>query len=88
MNEKPALATDDIFCKLLKHFVSYFRVTKVDLLILILDGHDSHCSNPEAVDYGEENVVHLCFPPHTRNWFHPADKSFFGPLKMAYYEDF
>ena len=52
MNEKSAYATGDIFLKLLKYFVSYFRVTKVDSVMLVLD---SHCSNP-AVSYTHLDV--------------------------------
>ncbi|KAJ8896901.1 hypothetical protein PR048_002247, partial [Dryococelus australis] len=46
--------------------------------ILVLDGHDSHYSNSDILDYAVENgLCLLCLPPHTTNWLHPADKGRF-----------
>ena len=52
--------------------------------LLVLDGHDSHCTM-QFVQYCEENsIVPLCLPPHTTHLLQPLDLGIFGPLAKAY----
>lgn len=48
--------------------------------LLILDGHNSHCSL-KFVLYAERNgIIVLCLPPHTTHRLQPCDVGVFGPL--------
>ncbi|KAJ8940780.1 hypothetical protein NQ314_010590 [Rhamnusium bicolor] len=47
-----------------------------------MDGHSSHCSNVELLDYAVANdVILFCLPSHSTHWLQPLDRSFFKPLK-------
>ncbi|XP_018562484.1 uncharacterized protein LOC108904417 [Anoplophora glabripennis] len=51
-------------------------------VVLVLDGHASHCSDVDMLDFLAENDIHvLCLPSHTKHWLQPLDRSFFKPLK-------
>ncbi|KAB0790264.1 hypothetical protein PPYR_03907 [Photinus pyralis] len=80
MNEKSAYVTTDIFKTWLQnHFIARKEPGKV---LLILDGHSSHCSDVELLDLASSNdVIMLCLPSHTTHWLQPLDRSFFKPLK-------
>ncbi|XP_050306272.1 uncharacterized protein LOC126743286 [Anthonomus grandis grandis] len=50
-------------------------------VLLIMDGHSSHCSNVELLDYALANdVILFFFPSHTTHWLQPLDRSFFKSL--------
>ncbi|KAJ8897515.1 hypothetical protein PR048_002862 [Dryococelus australis] len=81
-NEQSAYFNAQLFFVVIKKFVDYFHISKESPTILILDGNDSHCSNPDRVDFAVENgLCLLCLPPHTTNLLQPADKGIFAPLK-------
>lgn len=85
MNQKSAYINTEIFLEWLKfHFVPRKTAGKV---LLILDGHGSHCSSVEALTYADENdIILLCLPPHTTHYLQPLDRSFFKSLKAAFYQ--
>jgi DDE superfamily endonuclease len=54
--------------------------------LLILDGHNSHCST-EFLSYAEKKQIHLvCLPPHTTHALQPCDVGVFSPLSRAWKE--
>jgi len=55
-------------------------------VLLILDGHSSHCSSIEMLEYAERNdIILLSLPSHTSHYLQPLDRSFFKSLKSYYY---
>jgi hypothetical protein len=69
----------------LKHFEEHSRDQMVGAWrLLILDGHESHCS-VEFENFCEENMI-KCFylPPHSSHITQPLDVGCFGPLKWWY----
>ena len=52
--------------------------------LLILDGHESHCSIEFIEICAEHNVVLLCLPPHTADKLQPLDAYLFKPLGTYY----
>lgn len=51
-----------------------------DYRLLILDGHNSHCTFRFA-HFGEQNrIIILCLPSHTTHALQPCDVGVFGPL--------
>lgn len=85
MNEISAYVTSAIFLKWLQNmFVPRKDPGKV---LLILDGHSSHVSDPDVLDYAAKNdVILMCLPSHTTHYLQPLDRSFFKPLK-TYWRD-
>ena len=65
------------FVEWLKHFISAVRPTKESRVVLILDGHVTHCKNLEAIELAKNNGVRLVsLPPHTTHRLQPLDVSF------------
>jgi hypothetical protein len=81
MNETSAYVNPAVFLDWLKnHFIPRKEQGKV---LLILDGHRSHCSDVNVLDFAaENNVIILCLPGHTTHYLQPLDRSFFKPLKI------
>lgn len=80
MGEKSAYVTSEIF---FQWFRDFFVPRKgAGKVLLIMDGHTSHCSNVELLDFAVANdVILFCLPSHTTHWLQPLDRSFFKPLK-------
>ncbi|KAJ8932540.1 hypothetical protein NQ314_014590 [Rhamnusium bicolor] len=80
MGEKSAYVASDIF---FQWFQEFFVPRKgLGKVLLIMDGHSSHCSNVELLDYAVANdVILFCLPSHSTHWLQPLDRSFFKPLK-------
>lgn len=56
--------------------------------VLILDGHSSHCSNVEMLEFAEENeIILICLLSHTTHFLQPLDRTFFKSLKCFYYDE-
>ena len=52
--------------------------------MLIIDGHESHCS-VDFQDYCREHkIITLCMPPHSSHLLQPLDVACFSPLKRCY----
>lgn len=75
---------ESIYIKWLRHFIDYSKPTAEQLVLLIIDNHNSHCTL-EAWEVAKANhVVMLSFPPHSSYRLQPLDVIFFGPFKKAY----
>lgn len=83
MGETSAYVNTQLFLRWLKnHFVPRKESGPV---VLILDGHSSHCSDVSVLDYAAQNdIILLCLPSHTIQYLQPLDRSFFKPLKSSW----
>ena len=52
--------------------------------LLIIDGHESHCSVDFRDLCEEMKIILLCMPPHSSHLLQPLDVGCFSPLKRAY----
>ena len=66
----------------LQHFDKYSsNLRKGSHRLLILDGHESHCTK-EFLDYCHEHlIIVLALPPHTTHLLQPLDVGVFQPYK-------
>ena len=69
----------------LRHFNQHTRTRTIgSRRLLLIDGHESHCSL-EFQDFCKEaNIITLCMPPHSSHLLQPLDVGCFGSLKRAY----
>jgi len=74
----------NVFTRWLQHFIQIVKPTEELLLmvLLILDGHNTHTKNVEAIDKARNgNVIMLSLPKHTTHKAQPLDKTFFKLLQ-------
>lgn len=85
MSKKSAYITSEIFLQWLKtHFVPRKPTGKV---VLLLDGHSTHCNSVEMLEYANQNeIILISMPSHTSHYLQPLDRSVFKSLKMHFYE--
>lgn len=84
MSEKSAYINTTIFLDWLQ--TQFVPRKPQGPVVLILDGHTSHCSSIEVIEYAEANgIVLLCLPSHTTQFLQPLDRGFFKALKTYYY---
>jgi hypothetical protein len=76
---------NDVALAWLKHFDAHTKATSTGVYrLLIIDGHDSHCSI-EFQDYCKENkIITLCMPPHSSHLLQPLDVVPYSLLKRHY----
>ena len=75
----------DAFFTWIQHFHSNVQSSKEHPVLQILDGHNSHTKNIQAIEFARENGIHMIsLPPHTTHRLQPLDRSFFGPLNSNY----
>src|ERR1700678_3056811 len=48
--------------------------------LLILDGHNSHCTYGFCKFAADRNIIIICITSHTTHALQPCDVAFFGPL--------
>ena len=66
------------------HFLRY--APRARPLLLLLDGHSSHCC-PEMINLAAaEQVIIFALPPNTTHLTQPLHKCCFGPLKVCWKE--
>ncbi|KAM9875447.1 transposase [Verticillium dahliae] len=71
--------------KWLKHFGQHTKGrTSAGYRILILDGHESHVSEPFRQYTLANKILTLRMPPHSSHLLQPLNVGCFGPLKKAY----
>ncbi|GBM76068.1 hypothetical protein AVEN_167488-1 [Araneus ventricosus] len=71
-----------------KKFIEHSNPGPKKPVLLIIDGHNSHTKSLELVNLARENnVVLLCFPPHTTHRLQPLDVSFMAPLSTFYEQE-
>ncbi|KAI4469576.1 hypothetical protein MML48_1g06319 [Holotrichia oblita] len=55
-------------------------------VVLVLDGHASHCTSVELLELADANdVVLICLPSHTTHFLQPLDRAVFKSLKSNFY---
>lgn len=75
----------DIFLSWFNQFIDFSKPSKEHPVLLLLDGHTTHTKSLELIEKARENnVVMLCFPPHTTHRLQPLDVSFMAPLSTYY----
>jgi hypothetical protein len=75
--------SNDLGVDWLKHFNTHAKSVGAYRL-LIIDGHESHCSLAFQ-DYCKENkIIALCMPSHSSHLLQPLDVACFAPLKRSY----
>ena len=52
--------------------------------LLILDGHNSHCTFKFCKYAADNKIIVLCLPPHTTHALQPCDVGAFGPLAQSW----
>lgn len=78
--------SDDLALAWLKHFNTHAKPV-VMYRMLVIDGHESHCS-VDVLDYCRENkIIALCTSPHSSHLLQPLDFACFSPLKRCYGDD-
>ncbi|CAK1595578.1 unnamed protein product [Parnassius mnemosyne] len=85
MSPKSAYITSDLFIEWLKtHFVPRKPAGRV---LLLLDGHSTHCNSVEMLEYANDNDINLLsMPSHTSHYLQPLDRTVFKSLKTHFYE--
>jgi hypothetical protein len=69
----------------LEHFDTHTkRHTVGGYRLLIIDGHESHCSVDFQDLCKEKNIVLICMPAHSSHLLQPLDVGCFAPLKRRY----
>lgn len=75
----------NLFLEWLVHFHSFVGSTKTNKVLLLLDGHTTHCKNLEALEYARKNgIILLQLPGHTSHRLQPLDVAFFSPLQTYF----
>ncbi|KAI4469574.1 dde superfamily endonuclease [Holotrichia oblita] len=84
MSEKSAYVNTTLFLRWLEEmFVPRKPNGKV---VLVLDGHASHCTSVELLELADANdVVLICLPSHTTHFLQPLDRAVFKSLKSNFY---
>lgn len=69
----------------LEHFDKHTKSSSLGgYRLLIIDGHESHCSVEFQDLCKEKNIVLLCMPAHSSHLLQPLDVACFAPLKRKY----
>lgn len=75
----------ELFLVWFDHFLSYVKPTKESPVLLLLDGHATHTKNLGFINKARDNnVVVICFPPHSSHRIQPLDVAFMAPLSQYY----
>jgi hypothetical protein len=74
---------NDLALAWLEHFDTHARPVGAYRL-LIINGHESHCSIDFQDRCKEKKIIALCMPPHSSHLLQPLDVACFSPLKRAY----
>ena len=75
---------EKLFIEYLDHFAIHTQCSKENMVLLILENHESHISLAAVDKCKELGTVLLPIPPHTLHHLQPLDKCVFGPFKQAY----
>ena len=75
----------DIFGQWFDHFLTVSGASKLNPVLLLLDGHSTHVRNLSVINKARDNgVVIICLPPHCSHKMQPLDVSFMKPLSTYY----
>lgn len=80
--QKSGFMDSELFVKwFTKIFIPYARPTPENSVLLLVDGHSSHCS-PEVITLARENnVILLALAPHTTHLCQPLDVAVYKSFK-------
>jgi hypothetical protein len=68
-----------------EHFISVVKPSKVDPVLLNLEGLATDVRNLNVIDLARKHSVSIiCPPPHTTHYMQPLDVSFMKPLTVYY----
>ena len=75
---------NELFIKVLKHFITFMNVSINNPGVLVFDNHQSHISL-EVINVAEQVGLHIItFPPPCSHRSQPLDVCVFGPFKKFY----
>ena len=77
---------NDLALAWLEHFDSHAKSVGAYRL-LIMDGHESHCSVDFQDRCKEKTIITLCMQPHSSHLLQPLDVACFSPLKRMYSDE-
>jgi hypothetical protein len=87
MSEKGWTSNEIGLIWLKQHFEPKTRPSNREDRILIVDGHDSHCSI-DFIEFCDAHRIHLLIlPSHATHKLQPLDKGIFGLLGKAYNQE-
>ena len=81
---KSGYMSGDLFIPVLKHFISYMKVSQENPAVLIFDNHSSHIAIESITIAKENGLTLLTLPPHCSHRMQPLDVSVFAPFKRFY----
>ncbi len=61
-----------------------FLINPDEYRLLILDGHNSHCTHDFCSFARDHNIIIICLPSHTTHVLQPCDVLIFSPLQIAW----
>ena len=81
---KSGWMNNDLFLKVLLHFIKRMHISSNNQALLLLDNHTSHIFI-EAIDMAKENgLILLTLPPHCSHKLQPLDVSVYAAFKKYY----
>jgi hypothetical protein len=73
--------TGPLLLKVLEHLKKRIRIPKEDYITLLMDNHDSYCTQ-DSIFYARENCITLVtLPPHCCHRLQSLDVGMKGPFK-------
>ena len=78
-------SSSDIFRQYMRdHLLKYLPSRGDDYVLILYDGHKSHCSLGLIEWAKSENIILFVLPPHCSHILQPLDVSCFGPFQIAW----
>ncbi|XP_053387223.1 uncharacterized protein LOC128551009 [Mercenaria mercenaria] len=75
----------EIFCRYMKdHLLKYLPSRDNDHVLVLFDGHKSHCSLGLKEWAKSQKIILFVLPPHCSHILQPLDVSCFGPFEFAW----
>ncbi|XP_045194784.2 uncharacterized protein LOC123550419 [Mercenaria mercenaria] len=75
----------EMFCQYMKdHLLKYLPSRDNDYVLVLYDGHKSHCSLGLIEWAKSEKIILFVLPPHCSHILQPLDVSCFGPFEVAW----
>ena len=75
---------ENIFVDWLKHFIYHSKSSLDNVVLLILDNHNSHATLESYELCRKNGVIMLSLPPHCSHRMQPLDVTFYSTLKAAF----
>lgn len=72
--------TQTVFFDVIKH-IAHHKIPIKELILIIMDNHESHISLETIIYCRENGIVLLTFPPHTSHRLQPLGVAVFAPFK-------